>query len=108
MFTSLEFRLSAVVAWQELGLQYRGAVALARNVRILSRAFLILHRQQSLQCGIRVLAVWDRVCTQAANVWIFRSFQQRYVRNNRIPSEEIVINAISEQQSANYFDLSRL
>ena len=24
--------------------------------------------------------MWDRVCTQAANVWIFRSFQQRYVR----------------------------
>ena len=32
--TSLEFRLSAAVAWQELGLQYREAVALARNVRI--------------------------------------------------------------------------
>ena len=24
--------------------------------------------------------MWDRVCTQAANLWIFRSFQQRYVR----------------------------
>ena len=33
-FTSLEFRLSAVVALQELGMQYCGAVALAGNVRI--------------------------------------------------------------------------
>ena len=33
-FTSLEFRLSAVVAWAEPGLQYRGVVALARNVGI--------------------------------------------------------------------------
>ena len=33
-FKGLEFRLSTVVAWQELGMQYRGAVALARNVRI--------------------------------------------------------------------------
>ena len=24
--------------------------------------------------------MWDRVCTHAANLWIFRSFQQRYVR----------------------------
>ena len=33
-FTSLEFRLSTVVAWQELGLHYREAVALARKVPI--------------------------------------------------------------------------
>ena len=28
----------------------------------------------------KVLAMRDRVCTQSANSWIFRSFQQRYVR----------------------------
>ena len=33
-FTSLEFRLSAVVAWAEPGLQFPGVFALARNVRI--------------------------------------------------------------------------
>ena len=26
------------------------------------------------------IAVQDKVCTQAVNLWIFRSFQQRYVR----------------------------
>ena len=26
--------------------------------------------------------MWDIVCTQAANLWIFRSFHQRYVRNS--------------------------
>ena len=47
MFTSLEFRLSAVVTWQELGLKYCGATALARNVRIKLHVFIILHKQPS-------------------------------------------------------------
>ena len=49
-FTSFEFRLSAVVTWQKLGLQYCGVVALARNVEFSCVLFLscISNRTSSL------------------------------------------------------------
>ena len=90
MFSSLEFRLSVVVAWLEPGLQYHEAVDLARNVRTMSRAFLILYKQPSHQCQIRVLAIPDRVCTQSTNSWIFRSFQQRYVEKEHYSTQPTI------------------
>ena len=32
--------------------------------------------------------MWDRVCTHAANLWIFRSFQQRYVRKDKYTQQD--------------------
>ena len=52
MFTSLEFRLSAAVAWQELDLQFCGAVALAKRLNLVA-CF-------SYPALATELAVWDK------------------------------------------------
>ena len=63
-----DFLLS--VAWLEPGLQYHGAVDLARNVRNMSRAF-------SYPVQATELAVPDRICTQSTNPWIFSIFSAK-------------------------------
>ena len=39
--------------------------------------------------------MWDRVCTQAANLWIFRSFQQRYVDGSCFPLCNLLNNSMT-------------